>query len=383
MYKSKELLAVRYISFFILFVQIFIENNNDKFLSTIFILSIIINNQLRINFIEDSKKLCLSVFIEVIIVSFSECYFGGCIVFYLLGALIDVFVIKNKASKNLLIIMINLISVIISITNWSEEWFVTMFLLPIITFLLAYVEKLYNSKLDAQSLYDKLRISEIKLKEVNKNLENYADSIEELTRLKERNRISREIHDSVGHALSTSMIQLAAMESISQKENPKIGEMARELRKFINDSLIDVRSAVRELKSDEYDSYQGVFRLEEICKNFEKLSGVKIKTQIAKSNWRLTQKQFHHLEKITKESLSNSLKHGKATLINVVINFTLDEFVISFKDNGVGTKKILESGIGLTGIRERVQEMDGILEMKSQEGKGFFIKIIIPKEMEG
>jgi signal transduction histidine kinase len=251
-----------------------------------------------------------------------------------------------------------------------------------VTFLLSYIQELYNSKVDAQSLYYKLRISETKLKEVNKDLEDYADSIEEITLLKERNRISREIHDSVGHALSTAMIQLAAMESISKKENSKIGEMAKELRGFINESLTDVRRAVRELKPDEYDNYQGIIRLENICKKFEKLSGVKVKTLEVKGNWSLTQKQLHHLEKIAKEALSNSLKHGRATLVNVVMNFTDEEFVISFKDNGIGTKNILESGLGLKGIRERVEEMDGIVEMKSKENEGFFIKVIITKEME-
>jgi signal transduction histidine kinase len=252
----------------------------------------------------------------------------------------------------------------------------------LITFLLLYINELYNSKIDAQSLYDKLRISEAKLKEVNRDLENYADSIEEITLLKERNRISREIHDSVGHALSTAMIQLAAMESISSKESPRFYEMAKGLREFIDESLTDVRQAVRELKPDEYEKYKDFIILEDVCKNFEKLTGVKVKTLVAKGNWSLTQKQMHHLEKITKECLSNSLKHGRSTFINVVMNFTEEEFLISFKDNGHGCENILESGVGLRGIRERVNEMDGIVEMKSKIGDGFFIKVIIPKEME-
>ena len=69
----------------------------------------------------------------------------------------------------------------------------------------------------ARELYDKLKVSEEKLIEVNKELEGYVDTIEEITLLKERNRISREIHDSVGHALSTAMIQLTAMEAIAEK----------------------------------------------------------------------------------------------------------------------------------------------------------------------
>ena len=83
--------------------------------------------------------------------------------------------------------------------------------------------------------------------EANQELEVYVQSIEEITLLKERNRISREIHDSVGHALSTAMIQLSAMEAIGKKEESSLGEMAGNLREFINESFQDVKKAVKEL----------------------------------------------------------------------------------------------------------------------------------------
>ncbi|MDS0526993.1 sensor histidine kinase [Clostridium sp. SHJSY1] len=382
MIKSKELLFIRYISFFMLLIQIFVETDKDKFISVAFIFIIIINNHLRINFIEDNKKLYVSMGVEIVFAILGQHFFGGSILFYLIGCLIDGFIIKNRTIKYLIIVLINIITISITYLNLNNISYITIALMILFTLLLLYIDELYKSKIDAQSLYDKLRLSETKLKEMNKELENYADSVEQITLLKERNRISREIHDSVGHALSTAMIQLAAMESITEKENPNIYEMAKMLRGFIDESLTDVRKAVKELKPDEYESYQDFIILEDICKNFERLTGVKVKTTISKSDWNLTEKQLHHLEKITKEILSNSLKHGKATLINVVINYTLEEFLISFKDNGEGSAEIIESGVGLRGIKERVKEMDGIVEMQSRKEEGFFIKVIIPKDME-
>ena len=136
---------------------------------------------------------------------------------------------------------------------------VNLFILGVFIILLNYIERLYSTKLEAQKLYDKLRVSEEKLIEANQELEVYVQSIEEITLLKERNRISREIHDSVGHALSTAMIQLSAMEAIGKKEESSLGEMAGNLREFINESFQDVKKAVKELKPDEYDNYQGVW----------------------------------------------------------------------------------------------------------------------------
>ena len=95
-----------------------------------------------------------------------------------------------------------------------------------------------------------------------------------------------------------------------------------------------------------------------------------------------THLQVSHLYRITQEILSNSLKHGKASTIKVIMNFTDSEFIISFSDDGIGTDKIVESGVGLKSIKERAEEIEAIVDMKSARGKGFFVRIIVPKEVE-
>ena len=82
------------------------------------------------------------------------------------------------------------------------------------------------------------------------------------------------------------------------------------------------------------------------------------------------------------EVLSNSLRHGKATKINVIMNFTDNDFVISFKDNGIGTEDIKEIGFGLKNIKERTEEIGGTVDISSKLENGFFVKIVVPKERE-
>lgn len=158
--------------------------------------------------------------------------------------------------------------------------------------------------------------------------------------------------------------------------------MAGNLREFINESFQDVKRAVRELKPDEYDNVQGPIRIQEVCKNFERLTGVKVKVTLSKGEWNLSTKQVSNLLRITQEILSNSLRHGKANMVNVIMNFDKEDFVISFKDNGVGTEKIEEKGVGLKSIRERISELNGTVFFKSKINEGFFTKIIIPREKE-
>ena len=348
----------------------------------IFILLIIINNNLRVFFIENEKIKIISIALEFILIPIAQLNFGGWILFYLIGAIIDVFTLKNNYIKKGFIIVSALIGITEKFNESFESGMVNLFILGVFIILLNYIERLYSTKLEAQKLYDKLRVSEEKLIEANNELEGYVQSIEEITLLKERNRISREIHDSVGHALSTAMIQLSAMEAIGKKEKSSLGEMAGNLREFINESFQDVKKAVKELKPDEYDNYQGVLRIQEVCKNFKKMSGVDVKVIVSKGEWNLSTKQVSNLYRITQEVLSNALRHGKATVVNIIMNFTEDDFVISFKDNGQGTDKIQESGVGLKSIRERVNEMNGLVDIKSSIDNGFFVKITIPKEKE-
>lgn len=382
MVKSKELLLMRYISFCILTFQLFVEVENKSIVSLVFLLLFIINNHLRMFYLEKERSFILSIIIELAFIPLAQLNFGGTIIFYLIGVSIDLFPLKIKIVKYGLGFIILFFGIYPKFSGPIEDGIINFVLLGIFFILLSYIARLFSTKVEAQQLYDKLRVSDEKLIEANKELEGYVESIEELTLLKERNRISREIHDSVGHTLSTAMIQLSAMEAIAEKENSSMKDMIGNLRAFISESFQDVKRAVRELKPDEYDNYQGILRFQEVCKNFERMSGVEVKVIISKGDWNLSTKQINHLYRMIQEILSNSLKHGKATMVKVIMNFTEDEFVISFSDNGVGTDKIVESGLGLKSIRERVSEIEGIVHMKSSKDNGFFVKVIVPREVE-
>ena len=382
MRKSKELLLIRYMSFIILIFEIVIGGKNNKVSSILFILLFIINNNLRIFYFKRDRSNTISIILELIVSSIACLNFGGNILFYLVGVAIDTISLNEKSIKYILLFIICLLPAYTKFNRSIEEGFINLVIIIIFSILLNYIARLYSTKKEAQRLYDKLKVSEENLLEANNKLEEYLSSIEELTILKERNRISREIHDSVGHALSTSIIQLSAMEVLASKEGNNLKDMISSLRSFISDSFQDVKSAVKELKSDDYDNYRGIIRIQDLCKNFEKMSGIEVNIIVCKGIWTLSTKQTTHLYRIAQEVLSNSLKHGKSTKIKVIMNFMDNDFIISFKDNGIGTNVIKESGFGLKNIRERTEEIGGLVDITSKLGNGFFLKIVIPKERE-
>ncbi|GFP78161.1 sensor histidine kinase [Clostridium fungisolvens] len=233
-------------------------------------------------------------------------------------------------------------------------------------------------KIEAQDLYDKLREKDEELKKVNMELEAYANTIEEITLLRERNRVSREIHDNVGHALSTIIIQLGAIEKIAEKDGETASQMAKSLGQFSKESMERVRAAVRAMKPRELEEYEGVIAISEMIKNFEKLTAVKVRFRVSDNVWKLNSDQTMVIYRIIQEFLSNSVRHGKATEIRVFLNFLDDYFRMHLKDNGKGCNDVVP-GVGLSSIKERVSVWGGTVEYFTEINKGFELIVTMDK----
>lgn len=122
----------------------------------------------------------------------------------------------------------------------------------------------------------------------------------------------------------------------------------------------EIRKALKELKPREFKEYETILSIENLIKDFSKLTGIDVKFAFTKSKWNLDEKSSLVLYRAIQEFLSNSAKHGKATKVNIFIHFNNDEFIVTMQDNGKGTDEI-KPGMGLTSIAERVKEIDGSL----------------------
>lgn len=233
-------------------------------------------------------------------------------------------------------------------------------------------------KREAQILYDKLREKDEELKKANKELETYANTVEEIAVLRERNRISREIHDNVGHALSTIIIQLGAIEKIAANNGGEASKMAENLAEFAKESMEQVRADVRAMKPREFEEYEGIVAISEMIKNFEKLTGIQVNFRVSDKIWKLNSDQTMVIYRIVQEFLSNSLRHGKATKVKVFLNFLDTQLRVHLKDNGVGSSKVT-AGVGLKSIKERVAVWGGEVEYFTEEGQGFELIVSMDK----
>jgi signal transduction histidine kinase len=373
-----KLIAIRYLAILLMIIGIINSRKDISSGMIIFILIFIINNQLRFFSIERNTIKIASFVIELAMIVFAYKWMGGYPFAYLALAAID----SNIMFRNPTTLIGNglIISevIIFSLKSGIEMRLVNIGTVIIVTAVLYLSNEEKDKKLQAQELYDRLKISEEKLKKAYKDLEVYAGSIEEITLLRERNRISREIHDSVGHSLSTIAIQLGAIEKIVERDSDSAKELTKALRNYTQNCLKDVRGAVREIKPKDFEAYEGILIIEELIKNFKKLTGVDVRLSFTKEKWPLNSDQAFVIYRIIQEFLANSVRHGKATVVHIMMAFSEYKLTITMKDNGEGAEKLKE-GIGLKSIRERIHEIGGTFEYNTKIGEGFLAKIEIDR----
>ena len=387
---ENNILIIRYIMYFAIAASILLLSNIktinvQKLL--LFLLLYIINTQIRIYFLDKKNTLItFSILIELIIIYFLYSNFGGFTFVYYFVTILDASIMLPRV-QSLILLGITYVSVIAmsfrpdySILQYHPLINAIFNTLIVVCFgsLGRYIEDEKHKKVEAQELYDRIRISEEKLKDAYSRLEQYSNTIEEITILRERNRISREIHDTVGHTLSTLIIQLQSLPFIINADKMEAETVINEMVSYTKTGLEDVRRAVRELSPTTFDNKNGIFALKELICNFQKNSKIKIDCIFSKNQYQLTADQSFTLYRVFQEAFNNSLRHGKADEIQINFNFLKDYIYVRIKDNGKGCST-LKPSFGLNNIRQRIIDMGGDITFHSEKGNGFEMNFNIPK----
>ncbi len=374
--EKKLLLIFRFsiISLIILGLS-FYETSGINFVTVIFVLAYAINSQLRYHqFVGEQRNLIVALLIDHIVA------FGLVLscpklllpVFSLL--ILDSLFYLTVPSRYVLLALGVVEFVYLGFRLPREQQFTNLSTLILFILITLYAMYLKEEEARAEDLYRELRITEDNLLKTNRELELYVDSVKELTLLQERNRISREIHDSVGHSLSTVIVQLGAMEKVAKEDGLLAAKMAAELRSFAKGGLEEIRRALRELKPKEFEDYKTILVIESLTKNFSRLTGIDVVFRFSKENWLGSEAISLVIYRAVQEFLSNAARHGEATKIDIFFFFDRESIILTMQDNGKGTDKIV-LGMGLSGLHERVKELGGNVVIASSPAKGFSLRI--------
>jgi signal transduction histidine kinase len=199
--------------------------------------------------------------------------------------------------------------------------------------------------------------------------------VEKLAANLERTRIARDIHDSLGHTLTTLDIQLEVAQKLRQHDPEKALEALDTAKYLASQCLQDVRLALQTMRQSDFNLNEALNRL---VAQFNQSRLFKIKLDINLPQ--LPLQTSHQIYCILQEGITNIHKHAGATYVNLRGWFTDELIVLMLTDDGKGfNSEQVNSGFGLRGMQERVQMLGGKLKIDSAPGEGTQIQVIIPK----
>ena len=185
----------------------------------------------------------------------------------------------------------------------------------------------------------------------------------------ERKHLARELHDETGQALTSILLGLRSLEEAPSLED--VRSSAEALREVTVQTLQDVRRLAVELRPSALDDFGLVPALERLVEGFREQTGLTVQLE-AKIDERLPSEVETALYRIVQEALTNVIKHARARNVSILLTRKGSTVAVLIEDDGRGFSPA-EAGddrLGLTGVRERLELLDGTLKIESSPGAG-------------
>jgi len=214
------------------------------------------------------------------------------------------------------------------------------------------------------------------LSKANVLFQEYALSIAHKTADAERKRISREIHDSAGHALMGLKMLLQAAKNLMLRDPVHASEILEKGMAQIQVVLDDIRLTLRALRKEMPGRALGMHNIVRIVDDFRSATGIRVTTHFTVSELSHGSAVDSAVSRLVQESLTNAIRHGHADHVVVHFRSHAGSLVVSVSDDGVGSESI-SPGIGISGMQERIESLGGTLSCSSTS-HGFSVEATIP-----
>ncbi|WP_332285388.1 sensor histidine kinase [Bacillus safensis] len=273
------------------------------------------------------------------------------------------------------------------INDFSWNMVITLPLFQLLVYTLVLISRMRRREQELkEEHFGELQLVHKELSEAHEQLKKAHMELEEATVqslqfavLEERSRIARDLHDSIGHQLTSMIVQLQSLPYRLKQEEPE--QMTQTFQELINISkncLTEVRSVVHHMASD--DAGLGLAGLRSLIKQGE-ISGeldIHFHTeQLTYKKWPLSVSEL--LYRILQEAITNTIRHAKATAMTITLSNNQHELMMNIEDDGYLTsEKDISFGFGLSGMKARCDAAGGSLKTAIREPHGFCIHVQIP-----
>lgn len=226
------------------------------------------------------------------------------------------------------------------------------------------------------------------LKDAHEKLQTTSAQLEHMTEIRERNRLAREIHDTLGHTLTGiimgSEASLALFKSKPEEAEKRMAVIAETAREGLN----DVRHSIKALRPDALEKHSLDKAIERLITNFQMTTMVQVHYEQLIGSLDFAIDEEDTIYRVVQECMTNAVRHGNAVEIRIRISRQEDRIIIDIRDDGKGCEKVVP-GFGLRHMEERLSLLGGGLicgnrSEDNQDGQeGFFVTANLPVREKG
>lgn len=273
--------------------------------------------------------------------------------FYTLVNIEEYFLVYDASIRNCLIIIKRLL----------EGFNIILFIIFMIIYILKQIQ---------ENEYISKKLSMVAM--INKKMQKYVIVTEKFGEKNERKRLARELHDTIGHALAGMAVGVDACITMIDK-NPQLAKaQLKVISKAIRKGMKDVRNSLNKMRPDFLQQYRLKEAIEKMKEEISNITDLKINLNYQIDETGFDTKIEDILFRVIQESITNSIRHGLATVVDINIYKENNLLCLKIKDNGKGCKAI-NYGFGLKQMVERVSQIRGDINFYSENGFTTEIKI--------
>lgn len=250
--------------------------------------------------------------------------------------------------------------------NWFLILMIILGLLTIATIMGAFISSIIIQSTERQRLIDELTRSRADLMRVER----------EAGRLTERQRLARDIHDTLAQHFTSIIMHLSA----AQHSNfGAVQTQVQQAEEAARDGLDEIRRIIWDMQPEQIEKASLVEAVEELAARWSAENSVQVKMKVTGTPRSLTSSAETALLRISQEAMHNINKHAQAKNVNITFSFMEDIFVMDIADDGMGFDPSKTSrGFGLKTMRDRIEELNGTLTIESEPGGGTAIAVSLP-----
>lgn len=250
----------------------------------------------------------------------------------------------------------------------------TIGILIMLSLALAFI--VFFNRSQRKILAEQMRMQQLKLEHQEALLYNNIKTQEE-----ERKRIAKDLHDEVGSKLNVIHLNLHRLKK-NATASPVLEETVSDIFSVINDTIDTTRRISHDLLPPTLENFGLADAIKELCDSYQRTSALNLQFDHVQSDHRPIEKMVEvNLFRIVQELISNSIKHGQASQINIRLLANNKELRLEYQDNGQGfdpAKLAQKSGLGMQNIESRLQMIHAEHSLQSQVGAGFSLSIKYP-----